>query len=230
MDTPRTVGIHCIPVEGREFEDTIDGYFPLVVSIRQLLERHSFASAFISLSHAPFMHLEGLGSEAPVPLRLNPDAKVGQIEDMLLLATCFEGQLLLCGVGEWSWMTNGVVEGRFFSSSYRLAEPAYICGLGLAAGPMSMGRFVTVKSVNFSARFKLLTLSSCFDEDSSAFNCHARSKLWGIEHTENAIVKRTSRNVCAGEILSGMTLSERLKPGFEYLLVDTDKPTTIHSE
>ena len=230
MDTRRTVGVHCIPIEGCEFEDTIDGYFPLVVSIRQLLERHSFASAFISLSHAPFMHLEGLGSEAPVPLRLNPGAKVGQIEDMLLLATCFEGHLLLCGVGEWSWMTNGVVEDRVFPSLYRLAEPAYVCGLGLAAGSVGIGRFGAVNSLNASPRCKLVTLTSCSDEDSSALSRSTRSKLWGIEHTENAIVRRTSRNVCAGEMLSEMVLSERLKPGFEYLLVDTEQPTTIHTE
>lgn len=222
MDTRRSVGIHGIPVEGREFEDTIDGYFPLVVSVRQLLERHSFASAFISLSHAPFMHLEGLGSEAPVPLRLNPDTKMGQIEGMLLLATCSKDRLSLCGVGKWSWITNGVVEDRVFSSSYRLAEPAYVCGLGLTAGLVSMGRFGAVKSVNVSARCKLVTLASCSDEDSSAINRCTRSNLWAIEHTENAIVKRTSGNACAGEILSGMSLLERLKPGFEYLLVDID--------
>ncbi|MBO6776367.1 MAG: hypothetical protein JJ897_12890 [Marinibacterium sp.] len=113
------------PVAGTVFEDTIDGYFPLHLSLRQMLNRQDFAAALVILRHAPIMHLPGLPEDAPVPLRL-PDGKAGLIHRLMVLATRDEKGASLQSVGRWRWLTTEAPLGP----STRLAEPAFLRGIG----------------------------------------------------------------------------------------------------
>ena len=78
-----------VPVSGDLFEDTMDGYFPFRESVRQMMARNGFAAAWISLAHAPMMDLPDVAADAPVPLRLRPEA-AGTIRSMALIAVASE--------------------------------------------------------------------------------------------------------------------------------------------
>ena len=232
MSEQQSFGVQCIPVEGCVFEDTIDGYFPLTDSVRQFLDRHAFTTALISLSHAPFIHFNDLDRDAAVPLKLSAEARVGQIREMLLLATLHDDHLSLCGVGDWSWINGSVSDDSVFSPFYRLAEPAFVHGVGLVAGDVNTSQFGYVKAACSSAdvnaladyvECKLISLNSCSEPDAADNIINKLSILWGVEHREHTIVKRTLTNGCAdnaclAEVASGIELLQRLKPGYEYLL------------
>ena len=117
------------PVAGTVFEDTIDGYFPMHLSLRQMLDRQGFAAALVILRHAPIMHLPGLREDAPVPLRL-PDGKAGMIHRMMMLATRDEMGASLQSVGRWRWLRAEAPLGL----DTRLAEPAFLRGVGFKSG------------------------------------------------------------------------------------------------
>ena len=67
-----------IPVAGHLFEDTIDGYFPLSTSLGHLMTRQRAQTAWVSITHAPILHVPGLPPNAPVPLRTASD-QVGML-------------------------------------------------------------------------------------------------------------------------------------------------------
>ncbi|WP_213218095.1 hypothetical protein [Roseibium polysiphoniae] len=116
-------------MEGRPFEDILDGYFPLHESILQLLQRQGFSAMWITLLHAPFMKIEGLPEDAPVPLHLRKIYS-GMIDHMLLLAFSTPDGMGLAGTGDWifvnSWEGNDL-----FPDGIRLGEPAFVRGVGL---------------------------------------------------------------------------------------------------
>ena len=58
------------PTDTRIFEDTIDGYFPLRVSLAQMMDRNGFDAALVSLTQAPVAAFPGLPEDAPVPLTI----------------------------------------------------------------------------------------------------------------------------------------------------------------
>lgn len=130
----------AIPVEARIFEDILDGYFPLGVTIGQMLDRQDIESAWISLDHAPFFSLPGVPATAPVPLRLG-QLQAGTIDRMSLIATRKMDEVHLSGVANWSWMTIAPSHDSLFSPLYRLAEPAFVRGIGLVRGSFETKRF-----------------------------------------------------------------------------------------
>lgn len=112
-------------VDGTVFEDTIDGYFPLHLSLRQMLDRTGFAAALVILRHAPIMHLPGLPEDAPVPLRL-PGGQAGLIRRLMVLVSQDGTRTPLQGVGRWGWFGPEVPLGP----DTRLGEPAFLRGIG----------------------------------------------------------------------------------------------------
>ncbi|WP_153769934.1 hypothetical protein [Labrenzia sp. CE80] len=116
-------------MEGRPFEDILDGYFPLRESIRQLLQRQGFSAMWITLLHAPFMKIEGLAEDAPVPLHLRKIYS-GMIDHMLLLAFSTPDGMGLAGTGDWIFVDSRE-ENDLFPDGIRLGEPAFVRGVGL---------------------------------------------------------------------------------------------------
>lgn len=109
---------------GGGFEDIIDGYFPLEMSIAQMMARRDLTHAVLLLSHAPIMYIEGLSPHAPVPLSIR-QGHAGMIDQMVLCA----GPDGLSGQGAWRWL-DGTPTGKVFDPQTRLAEPAFLLGVG----------------------------------------------------------------------------------------------------
>lgn len=120
---------------GHLFEDTIDGYFPLHVSLRHMLERNGFGSAVVTLQYAPIMHIPGLPHDAPVPLNIKTGF-AGMIEKM---SFCVAHDRI-CGTGTWHWMlasaSSKAVAANELNAMTRLAEPCYLEGCGFPAGKL----------------------------------------------------------------------------------------------
>lgn len=128
--TPKLV---TIPVNAKPFEDIIDGYFPLQESLRQMLVRNGFASACVTLTHAPIMNIPGLAPDAPVPLRL--DRGTAGIADRLdIIIAMRGGDPQLSGSGKWRWDSQSGVNAPTLSPLTRLAEPAIVKGIGIVSG------------------------------------------------------------------------------------------------
>ena len=129
-----------LPVAGRFFEDIIDGYFPLRESLRQMLARQDFGAALVVITHAPLLHFPGDDGTGPVPMRLR-QATAGLLRWSLALAVLEGNGLRLSGVADWRWPENE----RGFGAETRLAEPAFLRGIGLRPGPEDGGAFGGVR-------------------------------------------------------------------------------------
>lgn len=114
---------------GRPFEDTIDGYFPLRVSLMQMMDRQRFARAWIRLRHAPILMVPGLAWDAPVPLNIGA-GHAGLIDDLTLWIDKLTQDV--AGWGCWRWLAPEAPAGPMDPMT-RLAEPAFIDGVGLTA-------------------------------------------------------------------------------------------------
>ncbi|WP_068298329.1 hypothetical protein [Pararhodobacter sp. CCB-MM2] len=125
-----------LPVAGRFFEDIIDGYFPLGESLRQMLHRQGFGAALVVITHAPLLHFAGDDGAGPVPMRLQR-AAAGLLRGFFGLAVREGEGLRLTGVADWQWPENDLG----FSTVTRLAEPAFLRGIGLEEGPLDAGAF-----------------------------------------------------------------------------------------
>lgn len=112
---------------GARFEDIIDGYFPLHISIAQLLTRRKLTHAVLLLSHAPIMHIAGLDPQAPVPLSIR-HGRAGMIDQMVLYAATNSATCGLSGQGVWRWLDD-TPPGDIFAPDTRLAEPAFVQGI-----------------------------------------------------------------------------------------------------
>lgn len=111
------------------FEDTIDGYFPLRESLRQMLMRNRFESALVFIVQAPAMEIPGLPPEDPVPLYIT-EGHGSMIQQMAVLARLQDNQATVSGVAEWHWWGNHRMDDQDFSDMHRLAEPAFIRAIG----------------------------------------------------------------------------------------------------
>lgn len=109
------------------FEDIIDGYFPLQVSLMQMLERLGSDLAYVEITHAPIMQIENLPHDAPVPLNIR-DGRAGVI-DQLHLRVAADGAI--SGAGTWRWL-DGSSATEPLDPMTRLAEPAFLSGFCLA--------------------------------------------------------------------------------------------------
>lgn len=110
---------------GTAFEDIIDGYFPLEISIVQMMARHDYAHAVVLLGHAPIMHIPGLPPNDPVPLSIR-QGRAGMIDQMVLFVNASTRRLH--GQGQWRWL-DGTATGDTFDPKTRLAEPAFLRGV-----------------------------------------------------------------------------------------------------
>ena len=117
-------------ITGTAFEDTIDGYFPLRESLRQMLVRNSFDAALVFILHAPAMEIPGLKPEDPVPLYITQGHGC-LLHELALVVQLVEAQAVISGVGRWSWWNGHRSHEHQFSDMHRLAEPAFLRGIQL---------------------------------------------------------------------------------------------------
>lgn len=109
------------------FEEIIDGYFPLQVSLAQMMDRLRASYALVDLSYAPIMRIPDLPHDAPVPLNIR-EGTAGSISRMLIEVDLRNGPVHLRGRGAWSWNDTGTTED-LLDPMTRLAEPAFLYGL-----------------------------------------------------------------------------------------------------
>ena len=110
-----------MPTETRFFDDILDGYVPIGVSLRQCLDRNGIDAAFVVITQAPVLHLPGRSPDAPVPLRLGDEVS-GLIRRLAVMTT----RSHTWGLGEWRWQ-DGAARG--LGTDDRLAEPAFVRGV-----------------------------------------------------------------------------------------------------
>ncbi len=141
-----------IPVDAILFEDIIDGYFPLQESLRQMLVRNGFASACVTLSHAPIMDIPGLSADAPVPLRLT-QGTAGSADRLDIIVSLDGTEPRVSGAGKWHWYADERAQEKLLSPFTRLAEPAIVQGVGLIAGhtpTQSFGQVAVLDKSDFA--------------------------------------------------------------------------------
>lgn len=184
--TPGT-GILCIPVSGRIFEDTVDGYFPLQESIHQLLLRQQFQSAWVSIVEAPFIYLQDLPDTSPVPMKLHADTPTGIIHYMALVATLRDNGIQLSGVARWTWLTGDSTRLNTFPKNCRLAEPAFVRGIGLHPGNFSTHSFGQISLADASSDIALVDLANQSARQSLAKLGWETGLFWGLRHATNDI-------------------------------------------
>ncbi len=132
-----------VHLAARAFEDTIDGYFPLHVSLAQMLARCGFAAALVHMKFAPIMDFPGLPATAPVPLSVSTG-----FAGLLECATFCVTPQALSGVGRWRWLSANATSAARFGVLTRLAEPCFVTGLGLASGEEETTLFGAVRSAH----------------------------------------------------------------------------------
>ncbi len=215
------------PVNGRAFEDILDGYFPLGESVRQMMERHGFATMWIALLHAPVMNIRGLPPTAPVPLSL-PKTYSGMIDNMSLLAVqCDEG-VRLAGVGDWLWV-DGRAESETFPVSTRLGEPAFVRGIGIAADTSDASGEGSAATVALARLDNRQAMDNALAAVTRSLGWRA-SRVWGLG-TAVSEIRRTPSVDTAHALFGRRFDAAEGKPdpshcapvsssGWDYLLVD----------
>lgn len=151
METEPTI----TPLAGHVFEDTIDGYFPLQESIRQMLVRQEFSAAIVCLNYAPAMEIPDLAPDAPVPLYVT-DGFGCMINRMTLVVRYIGGKVEIEGLGDWKWFDGPFVDALHFSPFHRLAEPAFIKGVGFRAGKVDTELLGSIEEGDNLTNFALL--------------------------------------------------------------------------
>ena len=114
------------------FNDVIDGYFPLQISLSHLLERLDTSLAYVEITYAPIMDIPGLKLFDPVPLNLKM-GRVGMIEK---LHVRYESSGNFSSNGSWHWL-DAQEANNSFDKVIRLAEPAYVEGFFVSNKPVS---------------------------------------------------------------------------------------------
>lgn len=112
------------------FEETLDGYFPLRESLRQMLQRNDCAAALVFVLHAPAMEIPGLPPEDPVPLYITQGFGC-LVRQMALMVRLDADDTVVSGVADWTWWGGHRPDDRCFSDMHRLAEPAFLRGFKL---------------------------------------------------------------------------------------------------
>ena len=227
MNTSGHYKLRALPVAGVFFEDTIDGYFTFEESLRQLMLRRGFGAAWLTLSHAPFVDLPELGPDDPVPLMLSRDADSGLIRVMSLIIVYHPDSCSLArlqGVARWSWLgpaskPRHKLSKGMFSARYRLAEPAFVRGIGLWPGPYPSNRFGCVRVAGSGSDIQLISRTSESVDHPVQFVTSGHANVWGVLHNAIGIVEQTTGNVLTGESLSSEVLAETIPLGSECIRV-----------
>ena len=106
------------------FEDILDGYFPLRLSIADLLRRNDLRAAELKLSFAPIVVIDDLPPEAPVPLSIR-SGRAGMIDEATLTVSLSDAGAKIGGCARWRWLDGAVVSDEL-DPMIRLAEPALV--------------------------------------------------------------------------------------------------------
>ena len=122
-----------VPVDAFYFEDFIDGYFPLAQSLRYLMDRQTVDAALLVLRVAPIMEIPDLAPEAPVPLHINP-THAGQIDWLAVVVQRVMTEVHLSGHALWTWANPNRPSSSYLLPTIRLAEPAFVRGIGFRGG------------------------------------------------------------------------------------------------
>lgn len=133
-----------VPVNAFFFEDFIDGYFPLSRSLHHLIDRQGVDQALVVLRVAPMMEIPGLNLEDPVPLHINPE-HAGQIDWLAVALRRVADSVRVSGHARWYWNDQRRQGRRDLPSSTRLAEPAFVRGIGFGDGCQSRTSKVRVQ-------------------------------------------------------------------------------------
>jgi len=107
-----------------EFEDILDGYFPLSLSIADLLRRNELSDAALTLAFAPIVAVKGLPHDAPVPLNIR-SGRAGMIDQAHLSVTLSDTGAQIWGTARWRWL-DGAAIPETLDPMIRLAEPALV--------------------------------------------------------------------------------------------------------
>ena len=110
------------------FEDTIDGYFPLRISLSQMMARLGTSLAYVEIEHAPMIDVPGLAHDAPVPLNIR-SGRAGLIDALYLKVEQNDGDTGLSGLGQWRWRDGQ--KSAILDPMTRLAEPVFLRGCSL---------------------------------------------------------------------------------------------------
>ena len=114
------------------FNDVIDGYFPLQISLSLLLVRLNTTLAYLEIRYAPIMDIPGLAHFDPVPLNV----KVGRVGMIEKLHVRYESSGNFSSNGSWHWL-DAQEANNSFDKVIRLAEPAYVQGFYASNKPVS---------------------------------------------------------------------------------------------
>ena len=107
-----------------EFDDILDGYFPLSRSIADLLRRQGLTAARLGLTFAPVIAVDGLAPDAPVPLNIQ-SGRAGMIDHADLRVFRDGTTVRILGSARWQWLDGSAV-GEALDPMIRLAEPAIV--------------------------------------------------------------------------------------------------------
>ena len=113
------------------FNEVIDGYFPLQISLSHLLVRLNTTIAYVEIRYAPIMDIPGLALSDPVPLNV----KVGRVGMIEKLHVRYEGSGNFSSNGLWHWL-DAQEANNSFDKVIRLAEPAYVEGFYVSNEPV----------------------------------------------------------------------------------------------
>jgi hypothetical protein len=190
------------PVDGRAFEDILDGYFPLNESVRQMMARHDFRFMRISILHAPVMNIRGLAPTEPVPLYLRK-IYAGMIDSMVITAEQPAEGMQMSGSGTWMWV-DGTEETQRFPASTRLGEPAFVRGIGIRS-------MVAEDSVTSPANVAILRLNDGIAEEAAIGNALSRlgwssGRAWPLETDHAGGITRSTAADIAHRDASGSRL------------------------
>lgn len=217
----------CIPVNGRIFEDTIDGYFPLEESVRQLLLRHQFGSAWISIVEAPFIYLQDLPATSPVPMKLLADTPGGIIQYMALIAYLQEEQISLRGVARWAWLTEDPSYLNTLPKDCRLAEPAFVRGIGLLPGQINTRSFGQILQAEASSDIALVDLANQSAREALDRLGWDTGIFWGLQHEVNNILALNQNPACLGDLYVTADKTKASTGNFEYLIANLRDSTDL---
>jgi len=113
------------------FNEVIDGYFPLQISLSHLLVRLNTTLAYVEIRYAPIMDIPGLELSDPVPLNV----KVGRVGMIEKLHVRYESSGNFSSNGSWHWL-DAQEANNSFDKVIRLAEPAYVQGFYASNEPV----------------------------------------------------------------------------------------------
>ena len=118
------------------FEDILDGYFPLRFSIADIMRRNNLRHAVLEMSFAPIIEVGGLAAHAPIPLNIR-SGRAGMIDTATLFVSVKDQETWITGEARWRWL-DGTPVAAVLDPMTRLAEPALI-SLQTATEPLGSG-------------------------------------------------------------------------------------------